>query len=194
MNAKELSSQMEHSREGEFFAQRFAGGRVARVLTHSGSIGWRILVVGILLGGIAIPLKSAFVQLTQEAAARSTVQQVVKNLLPAGSLVSQQVDVGRHNIAVRLFSTTAVPNERQQQAQRTIQQKSGRPTQLSVLSVASQSDLAEMENRPFDSVRSSSASGRARASLPSRREDGAAHANGSGPVRRLASGGAAQDV
>ena len=147
MNAKELSSQMEHSREGEFFAQRFAGGRVARVLAHSGSIGWRVLVVGILLGGIAIPLKSAFVQLTQEAAARSTVQQVVKNLLPAGSLVSQQVDVGRHNIAVRLFSTTAVPNERQQQAQHTIQQKSGRPTQLSVLSVASQSDLAEMENR-----------------------------------------------
>ena len=147
MNAKELSSQMEHSRDGEFFAQRFAGGRVARMLTHTGSIGWRILVVGILLCGIAIPLKSAFVQLTEEAAARSTVQQIVKKLLPAGSLVSQQVDVGRHNIAVRLFSTEDVPKERQQQAQQTIQQKSGRPTQLSVLSVASQRDVAEMADR-----------------------------------------------
>jgi hypothetical protein len=104
-------------------------------------------MVVVLLGAIAVPLKHAFVQLTEEAAARSAVQQVVKSLLPSGALVSQQVDVGRHNIAVRLFSTQAVPEEKQRQAQQAIQQKSGRPTQLSVLSVASQSDLAEMANR-----------------------------------------------
>ena len=147
LNASELSEQMKQSREGEFFARRLGNGRAGRALSHSGNLGWRILIVAVLLGAIAIPLKNAFVQLTEEAAARSAVQQVVKNLLPSGALVSQQVEVGRHHIAVRLFSTQAVPEEKQRQAQQAIQQKSGRPTELSVLSVASQSDLAELAGR-----------------------------------------------
>lgn len=147
MNASELSKQIDSARQGEFFARQFGKGRAGQALAHSGNLGWRILVVAVLLGGIAIPLKNAFVQLTEEAAARSTVQQVVKDLLPRGTLVSQQVDVGRRNIAVRLFSTQAVPEEKQRQAQQRIQQNSGRPTQLSVLSVASQSDVAEMADR-----------------------------------------------
>ena len=147
LNASELSEQMKQSREGEFFARRLGNGRVGRRLSHSGNLGWRILIVAVLLGAIAIPLKNAFVQLTEEAAARSAVQQVVKNLLPSGALVSQQVEVGRRHIAVRLFSTQAVPEEKQRQAQQEIQQKSGRPTELSVLSVASQSDLAELAGR-----------------------------------------------
>ena len=147
LNASELSEQMKQSREGEFFARRLGNGRVGRALSHSGNLGWRILIVAVLLGAIAIPLKNAFVQLTEEAAARSAVQQVVKNLLPSGALVSQQVEVGRRHIAVRLFSTQAVPKENQKQAQQEIQQKSGRPTELSVLSVASQSDLAELAGR-----------------------------------------------
>jgi uncharacterized hydrophobic protein (TIGR00271 family) len=147
MNAGELGEQMEKSREGELLAKRLTQGRARRIFTHSGSVGWRILVLVILLGVIAIPLKNAFVQLTQEAAARSTVQQVVKGLLPSGALVSQQVDVGRNNIAVRLFSTQEVPEEKQRQAREAIQKRSGRPTQLSVSSVASQSQLAEMMER-----------------------------------------------
>jgi uncharacterized hydrophobic protein (TIGR00271 family) len=147
MNADELREQMVKSREGEFVAKRLTQGRARRVFTHSGSLGWRILVLAVLLGAIAIPLKTAFVQLTEEAAARSAVQQVVKGLLPAGALVSQQVDVGRHNIAVRLFSTQEVSEEKQRQAEEAIRKRSGRPTQLSVSSVASQSQIAAMEDR-----------------------------------------------
>jgi uncharacterized hydrophobic protein (TIGR00271 family) len=147
MNAEELAEQMEKSRESEFLAKRLTQGRARRVFTHNGNLGWRILVLVILLGAIAIPLKTAFVQLTEEAAARSTVQRVVKDLLPPGALVSQQVDVGRHNIAVHLFSTQEVSEGQQKKAQEEIQKRSGRPTQLSVSSVASQSELAEMMDR-----------------------------------------------
>lgn len=147
MNAGELGVQMQKSRAGELLAKRLTQGRARRIFTHSGSVGWRILVLAVLLGAIAVPLKTAFVQLTEEAAARSTVQEVVKGLLPAGALVSQQVDVGRHNIVVRLFSTQEVPEEKQRQAQEAIQKRSGRPTKLSVSSVASQSQLAEMMDR-----------------------------------------------
>jgi uncharacterized hydrophobic protein (TIGR00271 family) len=147
MSARELAEQMERSRADEPFAQRLQRGRAGRVLTHPGALGWRIFAVFLLLAAIAIPLKNAFVQLTGEAAARSTVQRVVKNLLPPGSLVSQQVDVGRHNIAVRLFSIGEISSQKQEDAQEEIQKRSGRPTQLSVSSVASQSELAEMMDR-----------------------------------------------
>ena len=147
MNASELAEQMENLRGKESFAHRLNRGRAGLVLTHTGALGWRILVVVALLAVIAIPLKSAFVQLAEEAAARSTVQQVVKKLLPSGALVSQQVDVGRNNIAVRLFSTTEVPAQKLQTAKEEIQRRSRKPTQLSVSSVASQSQLAEMMDR-----------------------------------------------
>lgn len=147
MNAGELAGQMTKSRDGEFLAKRLTQGRARRVWIHTGSLGWRILVLVILMGATAIPLKTAFVQLTEEATARSAVQQVVKDLLPSGALVSQQVDVGRNNIAVHLFSTQEVTEEKKRQAQEAIQRRSGRPTQLSVSSVASQSQLAEMMGR-----------------------------------------------
>jgi uncharacterized hydrophobic protein (TIGR00271 family) len=147
MNASELRTQMEECREGEYLAKRLTGGRAGRVLTHSGSLGWRILVLVLLLGAIAFPLKTAFVQLTEEAAARRTVQEVVKGLLPARALVSQQVDVGRNSVAVHLFSTQEVSEQKQRQAQEAIQKRTGRPTQFSVSSVASQSQFAEMMDR-----------------------------------------------
>ena len=147
MNASELRTQMEKCREGEYLAKRLIGGRAGRVLTHSGSLGWRVLILVLLLGAIAVPLKTAFVQLTEEAAARRTVQEVVKGLLPARALVSQQVDVGRNSVAVHLFSTQEVSEERQRQAQQAIQKRTGRPTQFSISSVASQSQFTEMMDR-----------------------------------------------
>jgi uncharacterized hydrophobic protein (TIGR00271 family) len=147
MNAPELAEQMKLSRESETFGRRLTQGHAGRILTHTGNLGWRILCLALGLCAVAIPLKSAFVQLTEEAAARSTVQSVVKSLLPPGALVSQQVEVGRHNIAVNLFSTKDVSEAAQKKAQRTIEDRSGKPTQLTVSSVASQSELAEMMDR-----------------------------------------------
>ena len=147
MNATEIAEQADKSRGSEFAVVRLKRGRMAGLLTNAGALGWRIAAVVLLLGAIAVPLKNAFVQLTEEAAARSVVQRVVKNLLPSGALVSQQVDVGRHNIAVHLFSTQSVSAHKQQEAQEEIQKRSGRPTQLSVSSVASQSDLAAIMDR-----------------------------------------------
>jgi hypothetical protein len=114
---------------------------------HTGRLRWRFLVLIVLLGAVALPLKKAFVQVTGEAIARSAVQQAVKQLLPSGALVSQQVDVGAKSISVRLFSTKQVSEDRQEEAEKMIQQRSGRITALTVESVASQSELAQMMER-----------------------------------------------
>ena len=147
MNAEELADQIQTCRAGELLAQRLGQGRAARSLMQTGRVGWRFLVLIALLAAVAVPLKRAFVQVTGEALARSAVQQVVKQLLPAGALVSQQVDVQPNSISVRLFSTKQVSPKSQQEAEQSIQKRSGRTATLTVISVASQSELAQMTER-----------------------------------------------
>ncbi len=147
MNAEELADQIEKCREGELLAQKLRKGRAAQSLMHTGRLRWRFLVLLVLLGAVAVPLKKAFVQVAGEAIARSAVQQVVRQLLPRGALVSQQVDVQPNSISVRLFSTKQVSEDKQKQAEQRIQQGSGRSATLSVTSVASQGELAQMIER-----------------------------------------------
>jgi uncharacterized hydrophobic protein (TIGR00271 family) len=147
MNPQELAAQIEKCREGERLAQRLGQGRAAQSLMHTGPLRWRFLVLLVLLGAIAVPLKKAFLQVTGEARARNAVQQVVKQLLPPGALVSQQVDVGPNSISVRLFSTKQVSEEKQKQAEQSIERRSGRTAALTVASVASQSELVQMMER-----------------------------------------------
>jgi uncharacterized hydrophobic protein (TIGR00271 family) len=147
MNAPEIRSEMEHSRKGELLAQTLSRGPLSRVLINSGLLRWRILMLVVLLGAIAIPLRNAFRQVAGEAIVRGAVQDVVKKLLPPGALVSQQVEVGRESVAVRLIATRAVPDEKIQEAERTIERRSGRKVILSVASIASQSELAELMQR-----------------------------------------------
>ena len=147
MNAGELAAQIEKCRMREPLAQRLARGRTVQVLMHTSRLRWRFLALIILLAAIAVPLKKAFVQVTGEAIARSAVQQVVKELLPPGALVSQQVEVGQNRIAVQLFSTKQVSDEKRKQAEQSIQEHSRRSTTITVTSVASQSELAQMMER-----------------------------------------------
>jgi uncharacterized hydrophobic protein (TIGR00271 family) len=147
MNAQELAVQIEKCREGDIFAQKLSHGRAAQSLMHTGRLRWRFLVLIVLLGAVALPLKKAFVQVTGEAIARSAVQQAVKQLLPSGALVSQQVDVAAKSISVRLFSTKQVSEDKREEAEQMIQHRSGRVTTMTVESVASQSELAQMMKR-----------------------------------------------
>jgi hypothetical protein len=104
-------------------------------------------LLAVLLGSIAVPLRSAFIQVAGETIVRGTVQEVVKGLLPSGALVSQQVQVGRDSVAVRLISTEQVPEAKLQQAEREIERRSGRKTHITVASIASQSQLTGLMQR-----------------------------------------------
>ncbi len=147
MNTPEVRRQMELSRTGEPLARRLSNGPLARVLANGGQLHWRILMLVILLGSIAVPLRTAFVQVADEALIRGTVQSVVRQLLPSDALLSQQVDVGKQSVAVRIVSTKDVPSDALRNAEREIERRTGRVTQISVSSVASQSELAELMQR-----------------------------------------------
>lgn len=144
MNAKELAVAIERCRNGEQLAERLGQGRAAHALMHTSKLHWRFFALIGLLALVAVPLKRAFVQVTGEAIARNTVQEVVRNLVPSGALLSQQVEVDPTSISVRLFSTHQVSAEKQKQAEQMIHQRSGRSTTLTVASVASQSEVTRM--------------------------------------------------
>lgn len=147
MNSPDVRAQMENSRKDEALARKFATGSLARVLANSGKLRWRILMLAVLLATIAIPLRKAFVQVAGEAIVRGAVQDAVKDLLPQGSIVSQQVEVGHNNVAIRLISTQEVPAAKQDAASREIERRSGRKVDLSVSTIASQNELVALMQR-----------------------------------------------
>lgn len=144
MNTPDVRSEVEQARKGEFLDRAIERGRLSQAFVKAGQLRWRILVLAILLGVVAIPLRKAFVQVAGEALVRSAVQDVVKGLLPPGALVSQQVDVGRESVAVRLLSTSGIPAAKIEVGEREIERRSGRHATLSVDTIASQSELAEL--------------------------------------------------
>lgn len=147
MNSPEIHAEMEHSRSGEFFAKKFSDGPISRALANGGKLHWRIAMLVVLLGSVAIPLRTALLQLSGEAVARGAIQETIMKLVPRGSLVSQQAEVGRKSIAVQIVATKDIPAEKIRAAEKTIEDRSGRKTELTVASVASQSEFAELMQR-----------------------------------------------
>jgi uncharacterized hydrophobic protein (TIGR00271 family) len=144
MNAPSIRAHMEHAREGEAFTRRVKAGPLGRLLKNSGQLHWRIVVLVLLLAVISVPLRTALMQVAGEAVARDVVQQVVQGLLPSQAVVSQVVEVGRQNVAVRLVATRSLSPAQVQAAEQAIQRRSGRKAEISLESVASQSELARL--------------------------------------------------
>lgn len=147
MNAPEVRASMGPARESELFARRLARSPVGRVLSDGAALHWRILLLAVLLGSLAVPLHTALRQVAHEALARDAVQSEVKKLLPPDARVSQQVEVGRGNVAVRLVSTAAVSDAAIRQAEEQIRARSGLQAQVTVATVASQNELAQLTDR-----------------------------------------------
>ena len=147
MNSPEIRAQMELSRKGEVLAERLSYSPLSQALLNGGQLRWRVLILAVLMGAIAVPLRTALLQLAGEAVARGAVQQVLSGLLPRSALVSQQVAVGRGNVLVRLVSTQNVAHSKLRDAETEIQRCSGRKTEITVATIASQSELEDLRQR-----------------------------------------------
>ena len=147
MNSPEVRAQMAISRKDEGLAHRLEHTPLARMVANSGQLHWRILMLLALLATIAVPLRSAFLRVAEEAIARGAVQGVVKTLMPSADLVSQQVEVGREAIAVRLIATRNVSDEKRNDAEREIERLTRRRVHITVSTIASQSELADLVQR-----------------------------------------------
>src|SRR6185312_2671719 len=147
MNAPDVRPEIERSHAKEPLLRRFSSTSAVRMLTTGGALHWRIVMLIVLLAAVGWPLRSALRQLTGEAVAREAVQVVVRKLVPAADEVSRQVEVGSGSIAVRLVATKALSDIQIQQAEQEIEKRTGRKTNISVASVASQTELAGLMQR-----------------------------------------------
>jgi uncharacterized hydrophobic protein (TIGR00271 family) len=147
MNSPEIRAQMALSRRGEALAEKLAHTPLSQALVNGGQLRWRILMLVVLLGAVAVPLRRALMQVAGEAVTRGAVQEVLSGLVPSSALVSQQVDVGRASILVRLVATKNVAPDKLRQAEAQIQRRSGRRAEITLASIASQSELEEFMQR-----------------------------------------------
>ncbi len=150
MNTPEVRVQIDQSLE-----ERGKSDQMYRLLarhTHGvfGSIGklrWRVLMLLLLLGALFLPLRAALVRVKNEAVARTAVQSALSQMVPAQSVVAQQVEYSTSGIHISLFSTAPVTQQRVRQAEQFVEKRSGLKTEIDVEEVASRKDLSELASR-----------------------------------------------
>lgn len=147
MNSAEVRAEIAHCHATEPVARRIASGPLRLAFKDGGQLRWRVLILLVLLGAVAFPLQKALKQVAGEAVARDVVQQVVQRLVPTGALVSQLANVGPKTIAIRLISTESIPEAKRAAAEAEITRRSGRTAELTVQTVASQSELSQLMQR-----------------------------------------------
>ena len=147
MNAPEVRAEIELSRKGEALAQTISRGWFSRALINSGQLRWRILLLVVLLGAIALPLRTAFKQVAGEAEARATIQDVVKDLLPPGELRPQQVAFLRDSVAGPADFNSSRFGRQYSEGRAGYRKTMWAEDCPSVASIASQSELAELMQR-----------------------------------------------
>ena len=147
MGTDEVHQAMMASRGGRRSEGILSRGPITRMLASGGQLRWRVLMVLVLLGSVAVPLRRALLQVAGEVVNRAAVQDELKRLVPSGAIVSQQVSMGKDDIAIRLISTQPIADARVTEARQSLMRRTGRDVQLSVDAVASKSEVAELMER-----------------------------------------------
>ena len=135
------------SRGDEPLARFLSHRGLARIMATGGHLRWRVLMIVILLAAIAVPLRRALLQVANETLTRTAVQQDLKGLIPSDGVVSQQVTVGKNDIAIRLVSTHPIPDSKVARVRDDLLRRTGRNVDISIEVVASQSALATLMER-----------------------------------------------
>ena len=147
MGTAEVQEAMLASRGDESLARILSRGPFARMSAIRGQLRWRVFMLLILLGSIAVPLCRALLQVASETRTRGTVQGELKRLVPLDAIVSQQVSVGKDEIVIRLISTRRIPESKVAEVRQDLMRRTGHDVQLSVDAVASKSELADLMQR-----------------------------------------------
>jgi uncharacterized hydrophobic protein (TIGR00271 family) len=146
MNSRPVRGEMTKRRGQDPLAKQLAPGRLADVLGGQ-HVVWRILLLAILLGTVAVPLKRALTHVAGETLARNAVQKAVQNLAPANAIVSQSVDIGRNDIDVRLVSVEAIQQNKVDRAEQIITNRTHRKATIAVEQIARRGELTEILSR-----------------------------------------------
>ncbi|MEP6715947.1 MAG: DUF389 domain-containing protein [Terriglobia bacterium] len=144
MNSHSVLSELKKFQEHDPLAKRLSHGFLGRAFSGGAQVRWRILILIVLLGSIAVPLRRALLQVAGETLARGAAESALKSLAPADTVVAKQIQIGRDEVAIRLISTRNVPEAAVQRAESAISARTGRAAHITVQAVASRSEVADL--------------------------------------------------
>lgn len=121
--------------------------RLAKSFGDLGQLRWRTLMLGVTLVVLYIPLRQSLYQLRDETISRAAVRDAVRFLGSSDLLLSQQVELLPDRVVVRVVAAETIPQERIEQAERAIIQRTGKQASLIVRKVASEEELAALRER-----------------------------------------------
>lgn len=102
----------------------------------------RVALPLIALTVVAVPLSRALIQVRDEASARTLARAAVRSLAPPDEIVSQQTDVTRDLIRVRIVTTANIDADRLNQARRDLEARTGKTVSFLLRRVAAEDDIA----------------------------------------------------
>jgi uncharacterized hydrophobic protein (TIGR00271 family) len=121
--------------------------RLARALGELGQLRWRALMLLVTLAILFVPLRNSLYQLRDETISRAAVRDVLRTLGPPDALLAQQLELTRDRIVVRAVMAQTIPQERIEQAERLIIQRTGKQASLQIRKVAGEEELAALRDR-----------------------------------------------
>ena len=152
MRAPAMDREAELTHSQNRLVRTLLQGPVGNLVAAGGHLRWRVLMIVIVLGSLAVPLRQALMQVADETAARGAVQNELRRLAPAAAIVSQQVQIEPDRIGIRVISTQPIAGEKAAEVRGAIERQSGRTVDLSIDTVASTRDLAGILDRVRDTA------------------------------------------
>jgi uncharacterized hydrophobic protein (TIGR00271 family) len=147
MNSADIEAEATESRTHDVLAQMLLRSPVGRFFSSGMHLRWRILMIVVVLGSLAIPLRQALLQVAGETVARGVVETELSHLVASNTLVSQQIQIDPDRIVIRLISTQPITQEKADEVRHSIERRTGRIVELSIEAVASKSELADLMAR-----------------------------------------------
>ena len=134
---------IEHA-EGDRLYRALQRTGLARAFGHIGKLRWRIVMLAAVLGLLFVPLRQSLLQVRDETRARAAIGEALRALAPAGTIVTQQIDLKSVPILVRLFVAGNLQPAKIRTAERIILRRTGREVNLQVRHVAGEEELARL--------------------------------------------------
>ncbi|MEO8660833.1 MAG: DUF389 domain-containing protein [Bryobacteraceae bacterium] len=147
MNPSTLAVGADSPRAHDRLARILLHSPLARLLTAGAQLRWRIVMILLLLASVAVPLRTALLQVASETIARGVVQNELHRLVSSDATVSQQVRIDPDRITIRVISTQPISSAQAGQVRQALERRLGRIVDLSVDAVASKSELAALVER-----------------------------------------------
>ncbi len=130
--------------EGDLLYRVLQRTGLARSFGHIGKLQWRIVMLLAVLGFLFVPLRQSLLQVSDETRARAAIGEALRALAPAGTIVTQQIDIKSAPILVRLFVAGEIQPGRVRAAEKIILRRTGRDVNLQIRHVAGEEELARL--------------------------------------------------